>query len=503
MKKTKKLENITPDQVTVIKGRTLDADSHKRAIKRMNRYNAVIRFAVFILFFSELPICFAIAFSGDLLDFDSAKTISIALCPIGAVAGVIAAYYAMKAQVYTGRCGYEQLDETGTPYMGKTITKKGRMKLILLPVSILLIVVSAALVLYFILFVEFPENVNGFKNTLKWSALCASFMTNTFFVSLYIYYIFYYGMKDFAQKIKLVYVGYGIPFLVFQLFITVVSALIFLLMSNLADTQHAAAVVESVGKRVLDDAFDTTSLTGFLAGDSSIISSMSAVSLFMSFSNTIIDHIADTKAESHKKQFKEMISDKETILMFVLLIATTLYIGFSRFHGASGFVSLLIRIVLFLIWLVSNGFVFFSIKPIQYFFTLFPFLGFDCILPMPSVTDVKTALIAFLVFMGRTVGFLFLSLLIGYCFRFIRDLSVLEPDRSSTDRPGDPTSTDGPKDPIDTTLGDITKMSIEETREKERIKQQKKAEFEKTTAGKVTKALKKSGIWIVKKWLGY
>ena len=492
--KKMKLESITPDRVTVIEGRTLDPDSHKRAVKRMRRYHAVIRLSAFVLFFSVLPLCFALAFSGDLLDYDMAQTVSIALCPVGAVAGVISAYYAMKAQVYTGRCGYEQLDEAGSPYVGNAVTKKGRMKPILLPVSLLLIVGSAALVLYFVLFIEIPQTFSGFKDMLKWSALCASLTANTFFVSLYIYYIFVYGMKDFVQKLRLVFVGYAVPFLLFQLGITVVSALIYLLMTRLADTQSANAVVETVGMRVLDEAFDTTSLTGFLAGESSVISSLSAVSLFMSFTNTIIDHIADNQAQSHGKQFKEMLFDKDTIRMLVLLIATAFYIGFSRFHGGSGFVSALIRIALFIVWLVSNVTVFFSVQPVRYLFALFPFLGFDCILPMPSVTDVKSALLALLVFAGRTVGFLFLGLLIGYCFRFIQDMSVLEPD---------PEKKDAQQHAAEPTLGDFTRQAIKETREEERIKQQKKAEFEKTAAGKTVKVLKKAGVRAVEKWFGF
>lgn len=456
--------DVRPEQVHVLPGRQLDVSSKERAAKRCKRYMSVIKFVLFCFVIFVLPVALGLVFGGT-----AGRSIAIVFAPIGVIASVICAYYSMKERTYTGRCGYEQPDENSNPYLGKLIGKRGFGRPLTLLTAVILIAASFAVVMYFIIRVRMPDirgtdlgggsRLVNIGDAAKPAVLGIGVIANVYFICYYIFIVLFYGIKDFFEQAKKIFLGYGIPFFGFQLIITVISALVYLLMTLLSDNAGASTVVESVATRVLDGAFDTTSISGFLAGDSSIVSSLTAVSLFVSFTDIIIDHIGETQVkQSRREQLIDLIFDKDNIRLVIVLILGLAYVGFSRYIRLAGVFGWIISAALFILWAFTSFRVFMSIQPLRYIATTVSFLGFDCMVPMPSVTDAGSAFLALLFFVIRTVGFLLIGMLIGYNFRFMKDMAVLEPD---------PEKRKAQETAADVSMGDFAAQARDEVREEE------------------------------------
>lgn len=131
--------------IHVIEGRTPDYNSAKKAKRKTKRYQRRIVFWYVLLLLTVLPIV-AMRLSGN----QSAVAVySLPMC----LFACLSVYNMLKVFIYTGRTGLEQLDEKGSPFMGKMVYKFGMMRIgpFLVTVVFLIIMLITCFLYNFIL----------------------------------------------------------------------------------------------------------------------------------------------------------------------------------------------------------------------------------------------------------------------------------------------------------------------------------------------------------------
>lgn len=476
-------------------GRRVDPDSGPRAAKLRKRYKnrvvlwAVPAFLIYLFFF--LAFSAAVGMEGRAESLEGAALVSTLSAPFVLPLIGKSLYSGAKSSCYTGNTGVEMPDESGSPFFGKLVTARGHIRPGNFLVSLLLLllaVLSTMGISYFWLA----------RTALRtdWVGILAQavFVFSMSIIYGTIFSAMVYGWRYFRDRLARVLRYYLPAFLIFQLAVLLLSSLVSFLLSLLSRSAASDSLVVSFGERVLGGAVQATSVGGFFTGEGSLLSSLSALSLFATLINTIIDTLDEPGHKSFGAQFWEMLKEKSSLRLLLLMAASFLFLGLSGFQERHFLLGLMLRGLFFLFWAFSTLQTIKETNPLRFLFIFLSLVGLDMALQLPEATGPLAILGGVGLFLLRTLIFVVVGLLLAIYFKFTKDTAVY--DLTGQQEKSAAMIYDGSMEQL---WQEVSAQAAEE----ERIKREKAEAAANTPSGKAARAAKKIGLAAVKAWFNW
>lgn len=415
-------KTISITDIRVLPGRTPDPDSAKQAQRRRRRYRAASIFLGLLMF--PVLVWIIIGRIYGRLDFASGAAALL----LFSLLMTVYSYFGSKLQVYTGRCGFEQLDENGSPFIGKLVTKKGRIR----PVNLLwllgVFVVSLGIgLLYLWRYPSSDQTKEGFLKIVTGSFSCLGFLFSLLYGFGGMFAVMVYGFSEFWGRLK-VFMRRCLPtFLLLQFGFLLVSALLLYLISRLsAGNAEAGTVTEALAQRIVGLSYDAGSPSKMLFGPDSILMSLSSASLYISMYDTIIDRL-DEGPGSMREQWKDLIGDRTVRLTALMLLISLVYVGISKLTDLPKVLSWILRIVILGAWLYSTYQSFLDIRPVRWMTSICSVVLVDQLFLLPEVTGLFSGLLMIPAFLLRAAAFVTVGVLIAFYLKLTTETSALSP----------------------------------------------------------------------------
>ncbi len=408
--RSNKYLDIDPSSVKAIPGWTIDPTSGYKAHKRSKKYHrhAIFWFVLFCLnLFPIVVLRITGNFNGSLNSF-------VYLWPLSVFA-YCGAFCLTKELCYTGHDGLEQISENGSPFWGNLVYKNGFIRIGNLLSFVVLQVLSYAVSFFYtyLIRVEYTSHI-----PLRDGVSSVFFCFSTIAIAMELSTVMVYKWRYFFKSIW-ISIRERVPiFFTYQLFFTVISSLLFLIVRNISNDQE---IISGLSDKIIGEALETSSVVGFLAGKTSVLTSLAAASMYVNLISDIVDicnRPINESPKSYKQQFLEMVKDGSNLRVILLLVTSIIF----SVLGNTTTLNTILRYAVLLVWLYNAFKEITTTKFSRYIYTYFSMIYIDQLVVVPSVID--SGLWALGVFLIRIFLFIVVGVMIGFTVKFMDETKL-------------------------------------------------------------------------------
>ena len=138
--------------------------------------------------------------------------------------------------------------------------------------------------------------------------------------------------------------------------------------------------------RVIGQTFDTTSISGFLFGSSSLLAGLTATSAYTCLTEKAMEYLKEQKNEPFITRFTGFFKDKAVVLTVLMTIVTVVHIIAKAYWktGTSGMTGMLISGLILALWVYLGFLMLKETTPMSYILNVFIMAAIDAVFPMPA-----------------------------------------------------------------------------------------------------------------------